>query len=107
MSNSFWNHPIANIEEALNIRKQIDALQERLAKLVGGADDVVAPAKKRGRKKGQKYPKASSTPDKAAPAPKAKKGAKRKGGLTPEGRAKLAASMKARWAARKKAAGQA
>ena len=105
MSNSFWNHPIANIEEALHIRKQIDALQERLTKLVGGAIDIVAPAKKRGRKKGQKNaPKAVATP--APSALKRKKGSKRKGGLTPEGRAKLAAAMKARWAARKKAAGQ-
>lgn len=35
---------------------------------------------------------------------KAAKATKKKGGLTPEGRAKLAAAMKARWAARKKGA---
>jgi hypothetical protein len=39
-----------------------------------------------------------STKGKAAKAPK------KNGGITPEGRAKLAAAMKARWAAKKKAA---
>ena len=40
----------------------------------------------------------AGSPKKPAPVPAAKK----KGGLTEEGRAKLAAAMKARWAARKK-----
>ncbi len=49
----------------------------------------------------QKARWASKTaPDQAAAKP-AKK-AKKRSGITPEGRAKLAAAMKARWAARKK-----
>jgi len=43
---------------------------------------------------------ASKSSAAAKPAKKLRK-AKKKGGLTPEGRAKLAANMKARWAARK------
>lgn len=106
MTNSFWDHPIENIEEALHIRKQITVLQTRLAKLVGGAVEAIVPAKKRGRKKGQKNaPKAVAQPAPKAAAPKSK-APRKKGGLTPEGRAKLAASMKARWAARR-AQGQA
>jgi hypothetical protein len=45
-------------------------------------------------------PAAKPVVTKAAPAAKP---AKKKGGLTEEGRKKLAAAMKARWAARKKA----
>ena len=108
-SNSFWDHPIANIEEALHIRKQIDALQTRLSKLVGGTFTTLAPKKSRGRKAGStnKSPTAATISAKTGTTPgKAKGAVKKRTGLTPEGRARLAASMKARWAARKKAAGQ-
>jgi len=45
--------------------------------------------------------KGASKPTAAAPVAKPAKVKKKKGGITPEGRAKLAANMKARWAARK------
>ena len=45
--------------------------------------------------------KSAAKPTAVAPVAKATKAKKRKGGITPEGRAKLAANMKARWAARK------
>ncbi|MEA3187805.1 MAG: hypothetical protein QOD99_1635 [Chthoniobacter sp.] len=41
-----------------------------------------------------------------APATKPARKTRKKGNLTPEGRAKLAASMKARWAAKRKAAAE-
>ena len=50
------------------------------------------PAKRKKRSKKAKAPKAAKKPAKSK---------KRKSDLTPEGRAKLAANMKARWAARK------
>ena len=103
-SSSFWDHPIANIEEALHIRKQIDALQARLGKLVGSASDALSPDKPAKRSYRKQTTTKAKAPKSTAPA---KRGPKKKGGLTPEGRAKLAASMKARWAARKKAEGKA
>jgi hypothetical protein len=105
---SFWDHPIENIEEALHIRKQIDALQSRLSKLVDGAVSAVKPSPT-GKRRGRPKMSATTNTETAPRATKtaAKKGkTKKKAGLTPEGRARLAASMKARWAARKKAAGQ-
>ena len=69
---------IEQLKRALAISEQIEKLQAEFASVLGGA----APA---------------SVAKAAAPA-------KKKGGLTPEGRAKLAASMKARWAARRKGA---
>jgi hypothetical protein len=53
--------------------------------------DTSKPAKRKKHSKKAKVTKAAKKP--------AKK--KRKSGITPEGRAKLAANMKARWAARK------
>ena len=118
-STSFWEHPIAKLEEALNLRKQIDSLQKRMSALMGGnSAPSSAPAKSRGRRKMSAAARAkigaaqrarwakvkkSSGPN-AEPAPKKAKRAGKKGGITPAGRAKLAAAMRARWAARKKAA---
>lgn len=119
---SFWDHPIATIEEALHIRKQIDVLQARLNKLVGGAVTVITPLKLKGKKisspqtrermgAGQRARRAkvkgrsaAATQKVAAAKPAASKPKaipKKKGGITPEGRARLAAAMKARWAAKK------
>ena len=57
--------------------------------------DVVTHSKPAKRKKRSKKAKATKIAKKPA------KSKKRKSGLTPAGRAKLAANMKARWAARK------
>jgi hypothetical protein len=116
-SNSFWDHPIATIEEALSIRKQIEGLQKKLTGLLNDTSTAIASVikgkrkmsasarakigaaqKARWAKSKASAPVAKPVVAKAAPAPK------KKGGLTPEGRARLAAAMKARWAARKKGA---
>jgi hypothetical protein len=125
-SSSFWDHPIEKLEEALNLRKQIAALQDRLSGLLGGEGKttpkgtvtksgkrIMSPearerigAAQRARwakSRGEKAIK-SSRADEPAPPAKASKTPKKKSGLTDQGRAKLAASMKARWAARKKGA---
>jgi hypothetical protein len=51
MSKSFWDHPIATIEKALHIRKQIEALQATLASILGGGTEAGngKVAKRRGR----------------------------------------------------------
>jgi hypothetical protein len=129
MSNSpsFWDHPIEKLEEALNLRKQIAALQNKLSGLLGGNGVAAAQskaAKKAGKRtmspatiakmraaqrarwaksKGEQTTKSSGTDEAALPA-KAAKAPKKKSGLTDEGRAKLASAMKARWAARRKGA---
>lgn len=72
------------------IDAEIALLQQARALLSGTA----AP-KKRGRKPGQKT---------AAKAPSAKAAKKAKRTMSPEGRARIAAAQKARWAAQKKAA---
>jgi hypothetical protein len=89
---SFWDHPIETIEKALDLRKQIEALRAREAKIMGGSSSVDTGAKRRGR------------PAKAAAVPTA--GAKvdgRKGKRSAAARAKMAAAQKARWAAKKPA----
>jgi hypothetical protein len=48
--------------------------------------------------------KVASVPKKAAAAPAAKKPAKKKRNLTPEGRKRIAEAVKRRWAEQKKAA---
>jgi hypothetical protein len=108
------------LEEALNIRKQIGALQDKLNALVGNevssaAAKLVTAVKKRTRTmsteareriaaaqrarwakvKGTSAPSAASTPAKK---PKAKRN------VSPEARAKMAAAAKRRWAEMKKAA---
>ena len=130
-SNSFWDHPIDKLEEALSLRKQIASLQEKLSGMFGSSESKAAgttTAAPRGRRGGKRTvsPEARARMAASQKARWAKrnqaKGAsggssasssssgraaqapKRKGGITPEGRAKLAAAMKARWAARKKGA---
>lgn len=106
-----------NLEQALSIRRQIDALERRLRGLVGGTGGgtVAAPAR-RGR--GGKRQLSASARAKIAAAARARwarfragrGGAKkvaRKGkkgkGITAAGRRRLSQLMKARWAARRKA----
>src|SRR5260221_1340581 len=66
---SFWDHPIDTIEEALSIRKQIGALQEKLSSLFGDHPPSTA---------------SSSKP--------------RRRTMSAAARAKIAAAQRARWA---------
>jgi len=91
------------LEEAVSLRRQIDNLERRLSSILGGA-----PAAQAGRHF------SPSTRAKLAAAAKARwarlKGGskpvsgKKKSALTAAGRRKLSGLMKARWAARRKAA---
>lgn len=125
MSKEFWDHPIATIEKALHIRKQIDALKKSVEDIMGGNGTV---AKRRGRPSkavavasaivkmdGRKGKRSAATRAKMAAAQKARhaknggdapaksvvKGAKKKRFVSPEARAKMAAAQKARWAKKK------
>ena len=62
---------------------------------------IATPAKTAPVKKAAKKAKKVSKPAAGTPVAKKPAKAKKKGGISPEGRAKLAANMKARWAARK------
>jgi hypothetical protein len=85
MYNSFWEYPIATIEKALEIRKQIEALQESLTEIYGGSTNHVSapPAK-------TATISTTAKPDKAVDG--------RKGKRSAAARAKMAAAQKARWA---------
>lgn len=117
---TFHELSTAQLRQALQLREQIEALQQKLGELLGGGKPTAPTAKAKkpvGRRGGKRQmsdearakiaaaQKARWAKTKAPAAPVAKAGAKatkKKGGLTNEGRAKLAAAMKARWAARKK-----
>ena len=83
--------------------KAVADIENEIAKVIKGAvtsvvetAEAVTPSKPtKKRKKRSKKAKATKIAKKPA------KSKKRKSGLTPAGRAKLAANMKARWAARK------
>jgi len=96
------------LEEAVSIRRQIDSLETRLSAILSGTR--ARPAAQAGKR-----PVSAATRAKLAAATRArwarikagKKEAapkKKKGGLTPAGRRKLSQLMKARWAARRRAA---
>jgi hypothetical protein len=98
------------LEEAVSLRRQIDNLERRLSSILGGAParPTAAPTAQAGRHF------SPSTRAKLAAAAKARwarlKGGskpvsgKKKSALTAAGRRKLSGLMKARWAARRKAA---
>jgi hypothetical protein len=108
-----------NLEQALSIRRQIDALERRLRSLVGGSGGIVAKGlapQRRGGKR-QLSPAARAKIAAAARARwarfragkgggAAKKRGKRGGGITAAGRRRLSQLMKARWAARRKGKGK-
>ena len=98
-----------NLEQALSIRRQIDALERRFRGLVGGAGGGAMAARRRGPSRRM----SAAARAKIAAAARArwarikgrggaKTGKKRKGGITAAGRRRLSELMKARWAARKK-----
>ena len=102
-----------NLQQALSIRRKIDALQRRLNKLVSSqAGSTTTP---RGRRGGRRRLSAAARAKIAAAArarwarfragkgKSAKKGGRRHGGITAAGRKRLSQLMKARWAARRKA----
>ena len=101
-----------NLEQALAIRRQIDALERRLRGLVGGTGGGAVSATPR---RGGKRQLSASARAKIAAAARArwarfrakrgsaKAGKKRGKGITAAGRRRLSQLMKARWAARRKA----
>ena len=102
---------LKTLEEAVSIRRQIDTLETRLASTLGGTSTHVI-------SKSGKPRMSAATRAKLAAAARArwarlKAGekmdrtttARKKGGITPAGRKRLSQLMKARWAARRKAAG--
>ena len=109
-SDSFWDHPIATIEKALDMRKQIEAMQSSLSELLSGAKERLTIKSTDGRK-GKRSPAARA---KMAAAQKARwakrnsnptptsesviKRSKKKRKMSSEGRARIVAALKARWA---------
>ena len=108
------------LEEAVSLRRQIDNLERRLSSILGGAPARPTPPRPTParpttapRQAGRYF--SPSTRAKLAAAARARwarlKGGtkpastKKKGALTPAGRRKLSELMRARWAARRKAAG--
>jgi len=116
---TFWNHPVEQLEKALNIRKQIASLQENLSSIFGDrlpslSVTKATTAQRKGKRTmspearariaaAQKARWARSkggsvaAPAAAKPSAPAAKGPK-KGGISAEGRARIIAAQKARWA---------
>src|SRR6266508_5544294 len=100
---------VKTLQEAISIRRQIDNLEKRLSSLLAGA-----PARATAPTGGRYF--SPGTRAKLSAAARArwarKRGAttptpsRKKGQLTPAGRRKLSQLMKARWAARRRAAGK-
>jgi hypothetical protein len=108
---SFWDHPIEKLEEALHLKKQIHALQSKLNGMFdSGKEEDSGKAGKKNR--GGRATSSAASPQKIGAAQRARKsvsptgfarpGAKskvrRKGGMSPEGRERIAAAQRARWA---------
>jgi hypothetical protein len=99
---------LRSLEEALSIRRQIGSLEKRLASILrvpsagavprGGPQRVSAATRARLAAAARARWTRLRTPTRPAPA-------RKKGELTPAGRRRLSQLMKARWAARRKAAG--
>ena len=112
-SESFWDHPIESLEQALSIKKQIAALQEKLGSLFGSHPPSLSGVQT--KTKGKRTMSASARARIAAaqrarwakkkgtavPA-KAVKNPKKKGKMSAQGRANIIAAQKARWAKAKK-----
>jgi hypothetical protein len=88
---SFWDHPIDKLEEALNLKKQIHSLQQKLSSMFDFESDE---APKRGP--GRPARAAVSASPVAKSAVPAKRGGKRT--MSPEARERIAAAQRARWA---------
>jgi hypothetical protein len=129
MFKSFKDYPIATIEKALAIRKQIEALQESIDEILGGAKestrlvDVAVSSKsakgaaadgRKGKRSAAtrakmaaaqqaRWAKKNGASTKAAPKASVVNGAKKKRTMSPEARARIAAAQRARWAKQKAA----
>ena len=116
---SFWDHPLEKLEEALHIKRQIHALEQKLSSLFGGEDAPAAEAVtkgKVGRPRGGRRKFSAESRAKMAAAQKARwakaNGStspatvkpKKKGRRTmsPEARERIAAAQRARWAKAKR-----
>lgn len=120
---------LAQLQQAITIAEKIEKLQAELASLVGGSSSTptaftASPAKKKGKRTmspetiakmrasqqarwAKKKGTSVSPATVAAPKSDAKPSAgpkKKKGGLSPEGRARIVAALKARHAAKRAAA---
>ncbi len=112
-SRTFGHLSTRNLEQALSIRRKIDALQRRLNNLVGGGGGGATTGATRGgrrpglsaaaRAKIAAAARARWARFRAGKGKGAKKSGRRRGGITAAGRKRLSQLMKARWAARRKA----
>src|SRR4051812_13662414 len=110
---SFWDHPIDKLEEALNLKKQIHALQAKLSSMFGGEEEATPQlAKRRPGRPPKSASAATSQPVKRGPGrpPKSASSvasattAPTKTGRKPfsaASRAKMAAAQRARWAGKR------
>src|ERR1043166_9723783 len=102
---------IKNLQEAISIRRQIDSLEKRLSSILAGTPAKPTPAPAAGRyfSPGTRAKLAAAARARWARqrggATTATPSRKKRGHLTAAGRRKLSQLMKARWAARRKAAG--
>jgi hypothetical protein len=97
------------LQEAISIRRQIDTLENRLSSILRGA--TAAPSTRGGRRRISAATRAKLAVAARARWARMKAGMKaapvtKKGGITRAGRKRLSQLMKARWAARRKAAGK-
>jgi hypothetical protein len=96
------------LEEAVSIRRQIDAFERRLASILGGTSTpLTSKSGRRGmsaatRAKLSAAARARWAKQKASDKTGRRTAAKKKGGITAAGRERLSQLMKARWAARRK-----
>jgi hypothetical protein len=68
---SFWDHPIDKLEEALNLKKQIHALQSKLNSMFGGEEEETSPQPV---KRGPGRPRKDSSHAASPATPPAKRG---------------------------------
>jgi hypothetical protein len=95
------------LQEAISIRRQIDALEKRFSSVLGGSPSS-APTRE-GRRRMSAATRAKLAAAARARWARIKTGTKttpkRKNGISPAGRKRLSQLMKARWAARRKTGG--
>ncbi len=95
---------VAQLKRAIQVSEQIEKLKSELQAILGGADGTAAPGKRKYTRKAAVSAAPSSNGNGDAPAEK--KGKKRrKGKMSAEGRARIIAAQKARWAKVKKEKG--
>ena len=110
---SFQDLTTAQLKQALQMREQIESLQQKLNALLGGTSPTssaptkgkrtfsAATRKKMAAAQQARYAKLKEAPSKAVAPVNA---AFKKKVMSPEAKAKIAAAMKARWAAKRQGA---